>query len=74
MSTISFRVSESELKLIQSYTTMNNLSLSAFIRDAALDKIEDDLKLDEERIAKARDLYKTEKVYDHTEVWDMLGV
>lgn len=74
MSTISLRVSDDENKLIQSYVAANNLNLSSFIRDLVLDKIEDDMKLDEERILKARELAKKEKVYDHTEVWQELGV
>ena len=74
MGTISLRVNESDYNLIQSYISMNNLNLSAFIREAVLDKIEDDLRLDEERLIKYRTLLKKEPVYDHTEVWDMLEV
>lgn len=74
MKTISLRVSDEDSKLIQSYVNINNLNLSAFVREAILDKIETDFNLDEERIAKARDMSKNEKIYDHTEVWDRLGV
>ncbi|SUP41102.1 type II toxin-antitoxin system RelB family antitoxin [Veillonella criceti] len=74
MSTISLRLSEDENKLIRSYVEMNNLNLSSFIRDIVLDKIEDDLKLDEKRILKAKERAKQEKTYSHEEVWDMLGI
>lgn len=74
MKTISLRVSDEDSKLIQSYVNINNLNLSAFVREAILDKIETDFNLDEERIAKAREMSKNEKIYDHTEVWDKLGV
>lgn len=74
MSTISLRLSEDENKLIRSYVEMNNLNLSSFIRDIVLDKIEEDLKLDEKRILKAKELAKHEKTYSHEEVWEMLGI
>lgn len=74
MSTISLRLSEDENKLIRSYVEMNNLNLSSFIRDIVLDKIEDDLNLDEKRILNAKELAKHEKTYSHEEVWKMLGI
>lgn len=74
MSTISARVSPEDNKLIHEYTSANNLNLSQFIRDAVVDKIEDDLSLDEERILNALNRSKTEKRYSHEEVWDILEV
>ena len=74
MSTISLRVSDDENKLIQNYVAVNNLNLSSFIRNLVLDKIEDDMKLDESRILHARKLMKKEKVYDHEDVWKELNV
>ncbi len=74
MSTISLRVSDEENKLIQTYVSANNLNLSSFIRDVILEKIEDDMNLDEDRILHARELMKKEKIYDHEDVWKELGV
>lgn len=74
MSTISLRICDEENKLIQAYISANNLSLSSFIREAVLDKIEDDLQSDEERISNARKLLQKERIYDHTEVWKELDV
>ncbi|MGX7303446.1 type II toxin-antitoxin system RelB family antitoxin [Enterococcus columbae] len=74
MSTISLRVNEEESKLIRDYVTANNLNLSQFIREAVLDKIEEDFQLDEERILLAKAKAQTEKKYDHTEVWEILGI
>ena len=74
MATISVRVNDDEAKLIREYAAANNLNLSQFLRETILDKIEDDFKLDEERIIQARERAKTEKKYDHTEVWEMLGI
>ena len=74
MSTISLRVSDEENKLIQNYVSANNLNLSSFIRNLVLDKIEEDMKLDEDRILRARALMEKEKIYDHTEVWKELWI
>ena len=72
--TISLRVNDDESKLIHDYVSVNQLNMSQFIRDAVLDKIENDLDLDEDRILYAFEKAKQEKTYDHTEVWKMLGV
>lgn len=74
MTTISLRVNDDESKLIHDYVSVNQLNMSQFIRDAVLDKIENDLDLDEDRILYAFEKAKQEKSYDHTEVWKMLGV
>lgn len=74
MRTISFNVSEEEAKLIEDYVNDNCLNLSEFIKDAIFEKMEEDLLLDEQRILTAREKAKSEKRYDHTEVWKKLGV
>lgn len=73
-STISLRLSDEDAKLVQTYVAVNDLNLSAFLRELLLDKIEEDLSLDEERILRAKEAARKEKIYDHTEVWDMLEV
>ena len=74
MRTISFNVSEEEAKLIEDYVNDNCLNISEFIKDAIFEKMEEDLLLDEQRILAAREKAKTERRYDHTEVWKRLGV
>lgn len=74
MSTISIRVDEAESNLIKEYASVNGLNVSTFIRNLILDRIEEDFKLDEERILEARKRIDKEKAYDHTEVWERLGV
>lgn len=74
MSTISVRVNEDESKLIHEYVAVNQLNLSQFLRETIIGRIEDDLRMDEQRILQARERAKTEKKYDHTQVWEMLGV
>ena len=74
MRTISFNVSEEEAKLIEDYVNDNCLNLSEFIKDAIFEKMEEDLLLDEQRILAAREKAKTERRYDHIEVWKMLEI
>lgn len=74
MATISLRLNDEDAKLVQEYIAVNDLNLSSFVRELILDKIEDDLALDEDRILKARARAQTEASYDHTEVWKKLGV
>ena len=45
MTTISLRVNDDESKLIHDYVSVNQLNMSQFIRDAVLDKIENDLSI-----------------------------
>lgn len=74
MRTISLNVSEEEEKFIKDYVTANCLNLSEFIKEAIFEKMEEDLLLDEQRILTAREKAKSERRYDHTEVWKRLGV
>lgn len=74
MSTISMRVSEEESKLIHKYVEVNGLNLSEFVRNAILDKIEEDFNLDEERILAAHNRAVNEKKYSHEEVCKILGI
>lgn len=74
MGTISVRINDDDFKLVHDYVEINKLNMSQFVREAVLDRIEDDLQLDEERIMQAMKKAEAEKKYDHTEVWEMLGV
>ncbi|MDZ5560811.1 DUF6290 family protein [Enterococcus cecorum] len=74
MCTISFHVSEEEAKLIEDYVNDNCLNLSEFIKDAIFEKMEEDLLLDEQHILTAREKVKSERRYDHTEVWKRLEI
>ena len=74
MVTISVKVKDDESRLIHEYVSANGLDMNQFIRDAVLDKIEDGLNLDEDRILQSLENSKKERSYDHTEVWKMLGI
>ncbi len=45
MSTISLRLNERDHEIIKQYAQMNNISVSKLMRDAAIEKIEDELDL-----------------------------
>ena len=72
MHTISFHVSDEEAKLIKDYVTANRLSLSEFIKYAIFEKLDEELPMDEQRIQAAREIAKSERKYDHAEVWEIL--
>ena len=74
MSTISLRLEDADYKLLQEYISVNQLSLSAFVREAVLEKIEDSLNMDEERILSAYKKSFDEPSIDNTALWDKLGV
>ncbi|MCV3471508.1 type II toxin-antitoxin system RelB family antitoxin [Campylobacter sp. CNRCH_2015_0338h] len=69
MRTISLRISDQEDILLKEYLAINNLQLSKFIRDTILEKIEDELNLDENKIlislkeAKKDNIYSIEEVF-----------
>lgn len=52
MTTLSLRMSDEDMGMLRKYVKINNLSLSGFVREAIMDKIEDDF-LDEDQILAA---------------------
>ncbi|MBF0710168.1 MULTISPECIES: type II toxin-antitoxin system RelB family antitoxin [unclassified Gemella] len=73
MTTLSFRVSDEDKNLIKNYVKTNNLSLSNFIRESILDRIEDDLKIDEERILEAKKNVHNSETYTFSELFGDLN-
>ena len=71
--TISVRLSEEDTKLIKTYAEINNISLSDLIRNAVLEKIEDeyDLKCYEKAL---EDYKKNSKTYSLEDVKKELGL
>ena len=51
MSTISLRMDEEEEKLIKEYAKTKNITVSSLIRNAVLEKIEDEIDMDLYHIA-----------------------
>ena len=71
--TISVRLNEEDTKLIKTYADMNNISLSDLIRNAVIEKIEDEYDL--ECYEKAIKEYKENpKTYTLEEVKEELGL
>ncbi|MCI9178345.1 MAG: ribbon-helix-helix protein, CopG family [Clostridia bacterium] len=71
--TISVRLNEKDTKLIKAYAELNNISLSDLVREAVLEKIEDEYDL--ESYKKAIEEYKKNPVtYSHEEVAAMLEI
>ncbi|EGK8008873.1 type II toxin-antitoxin system RelB family antitoxin [Campylobacter insulaenigrae] len=69
MRTISLRISDQEDILLKEYLTINNLQLSKFIRDTILEKIEDELNLDENKILISLKEAKKDNIYSFEEVF-----
>lgn len=71
--TISVRLNEKDTELIKAYAKINNISLSDLIRNAVLEKIEDEYDL--ECYNKAIEEYKKNpKTYTMEEVKKELGL
>lgn len=71
--TISVRLNEEDTELFKKYAELNNVSLSEMIRNAVLEKIEDeyDLKCYQEAITEYR---KNPVTYTHEEVARLLDL
>lgn len=69
--TISVRLNDKDTKLIKAYADMNNISISDLIRNAVIEKIEDeyDLKCYYEAMEEFK---KNPKTYTHEEVRKMM--
>ena len=73
MTTLSLRMPETDMEMLKKYVKMNNLSLSGFVREAIMDKIEDEF-LDEDRILAAWKAAENEPWIPAEELWKELGV
>ena len=74
MGTISLRLNDDDYNKLQEYVSINNLTLSSFVREAIMYKIDEDLELDDERILNSLKKARSEKAIDHTDVWKELGI
>lgn len=71
--TISVRLNDEDTELIKAYAKMNNISLSDLIRNAVLEKIEDEYDLDSYNKA-MKEYKKNPKKYTMKEVKEELGL
>lgn len=71
--TVSVRLSDKDTELVKAYAKLNNISLSDLIRNAILEKIEDEYDL--ECYNKAMEEYKKNpKTYTMDEIKEELGI
>lgn len=71
--TISVRLSDKESKLIKAYADMNNISVSDLIRNAVMEKIDEEYDL--KTYYEAMEEYKKNpKTYTHEEVRKMMNL
>ena len=71
--TISVRLSDKDTELIKAYADMNNISLSDLVRNAVLEKIEDEYDL--KSYYEAMEEYKKNpKTFTHEEVKEMMRI
>ncbi len=73
MSALSIRLNEEEKKLISLYAKFNNKSISQVVKNAILEKIEDEFDLAE--LNEAIEKYEKNPVsYSSDEAWEILGI
>ena len=73
--TISVRLSDKDTDLIKAYAKLNNISISELVRNAILEKIEDEYDLKcyyeaMEEFKKNPKTYTTEEVKQMMKMWD----
>ena len=72
MGTVSLRLNSRDDALIRKYAELNNIDLSTFIRQAVIEKIEDEYDL--ELFDKVWELEKDGERFSHEEVLKKLGL
>lgn len=71
--TVTLRMSDDDSRIIRNYAKLHGITVSEFMRRAAMEKIEDEIDLEIALRAKAD--YETEPVsYSHDDVGKMLGL
>ncbi len=73
--TISVRLNDEDTELIKAYAKLNNISISDLVRDAILEKIEDEYDLQcyydaMEEFKKNPKTYTTDELKQMMELWD----
>lgn len=73
--TISVRLNDKDTDLIKAYAKLNNISISDLVRDAILEKIEDEYDLQcyydaMEEFKKNPKTYTTDELRQMMELWD----
>ena len=73
MSVLSIRLNDEEKKIINAYAKFNNKTITQVVKEAILEKIENEFDLNE--LNKAIEEYEKNPIsYSSDEVWKMLGI
>lgn len=73
MSVLSIRLNDDEKKIINAYAKFNNKTITQVIKEAILEKIENEFDLNE--LNKAIEEYEKNPIsYSSDEVWKILGI
>ena len=73
MSALSIRLNDDEKKIINAYAKFNNKTITQVVKEAILEKIENEFDLNE--LNKAIEEYEKNPIsYSSDEVWKMLGI
>ena len=73
MSALSIRLNDEEKKLINAYAKFNNKTITQVVKEAILEKIENEFDLNE--LNKAIEEYEKNPIsYSSDEVWKILGI
>ena len=73
MTTISLRLNDADANLVRSFAKLKNISVSSLIREAVIERIEDEF--DRKAFDEAMEEFKKNPVtYSHEEVVKMLGL
>lgn len=75
MKTLTLKIDEFDMQRLKEYVNINNLTVSNFVRDLIIDKLDENIDINEEkRILEVWEKAKKEKFYDHKDVWKELGI
>jgi hypothetical protein len=73
MSALSIRLNDDEKKIINAYAKFNNKTITQVVKEAILEKIENEFDLNE--LNKAIEEYEKNPIsYSSDEVWKILGI
>ena len=73
MSVLSIRLNDDEKKIINAYAKFNNKTITQVVKEAILEKIENEFDLNE--LNKAIEEYEKNPIsYSSDEVWKILGI
>lgn len=74
MAAVSLRLNDDEYKLLKTYAEANSTSVSAVIKEAIFDKIEDEVEITEEQLEALWEQEKDKPSVPIEQVWKEMGL